>query len=613
MNHLKNLVEINGSRNSLAMIPESFGSLISLEIISFQHNNLRTLPDTVGLLTRLQHINVQNNKLKDLPREMGSWILLENLNATSNDIISLPKSSGHCHLLKKLNLGYNKIEILPDTISTLINLEILNVNNNQLNKLTSGIGKVTSLIELNLGSNTNLKKLPRSIGHLGKLKSLNICSCGISKLPNDLVKCTALQSLWLRHNRLEALPIELVEQIPTLANFDVMFNPLTKLPNRWSGLKRESVSGTGYTSRDASEYIARQSRVHPIAVKIWERMMLKHSNWKSPVVEEEEKLKQEKEVVQGKEKQKEMNVIGNNNHNHVIIHTAGAMKSNGKSVYKLPITLTEFMNELQSELGVRWDEHAYHTSIRFYKQARNLCGRAPRYDQLDLNDYENENYAKAMAIRKIEDKVVWSHRDSVRATELHQQAYESQLDSLGLKILNRRLRRDYAERKKRFQYEERIDLINKMDKELYKQEKRSQELNKMKEQKLLIEQQIIKNKMNEKMKIWKLKNPKLKKIPEGGYIVSESMSIDDTSTESNDNDDITDEGDHWFSDENLLMVPQHDDDRSNNHSRGSTRDYNYMGGGMNTERNRMNESANSILFDDYDLSLVNNTPIQLKK
>ena len=55
--------------------------------------------------------------------------------------------------------------------------------------------------------------------------------------------------------------------------FDVTGNPLRKLPEKWSGMKRKYVSGTGYTSRDASEYIARQSRVHPIAVQVWEKMM----------------------------------------------------------------------------------------------------------------------------------------------------------------------------------------------------------------------------------------------------------------------------------------------------------------------------------------------------
>ena len=55
------------------------------------------------------------------------------------------------------------------------------------------------------------------------------------------------------------------------------------------------------------------------------------------------------------------------------------MKSDGTSLYKLPITITEFMAELKQELGVRWDEHAYETSIRFFKQARNLCGRGKYY------------------------------------------------------------------------------------------------------------------------------------------------------------------------------------------------------------------------------------------
>ena len=676
MNGLKQLVEIHGSRNHLAMIPDSFGSLISLEIISFQHNNLRTLPETVGLLTRLQHINLQNNRLKDLPREMGSWILLEQLNVTSNDIISLPKSCGHCHLLKKLELGYNKIEYIPDTVSTLTHLEIFNVNSNLLNRLTSGIGKCHNLLELDLGSNTNLKCLPREIGNCGKLKKLNISSCGMSKLPNDLVRCTALQSLWLRHNRLEALPIELVEQIPTLAEFDVMNNPLRKLPEKWSGLKRSSVSGTGYTSRDASEYIARQSRVHPVAVLVWERMMAEHPNWTSPVVEGKGgEGGGEKDVNQTAKKAKKTN-DELNDPDTIVIHTAGAMKSDGTSLYKLPITITEFMAELKQELGVRWDEHAYETSIRFFKQARNLCGRgkyylrildklnlcidsfsffgffflfffflnipstmvspqAPRYDQLDVDDFENENYAREMAHRKTEDKVIWSHRDSVRAIELRQQAYESSLDSLGLKILNRRLRRDYAERKKRMKYKEKEYLLERMDEEWDKQELQAALIQKRKDEQALMEQTVVKAKMDEKMRVWRLKNP-IQTKRHKGFV----LSVNDVVEEEEENgfllgqeerkeEDEEGNGDHWYEDDVsdtssylAVQVPQQREaDEYRYHeegcsTRGSTRDYNYQGkmDGMGTQTNvtagnvgfRNVESADSTLFDDYDLELMEN-------
>ena len=463
---LKDLVEIKSGRNLLAMLPETMGGLLNLEIIQFQHNNLRTLPETIGLLTRLQHVDIRNNRLIDLPREMGSWILLRDLDVRANQITTLPASCGHCHRLKSLNMHGNSIECIPHTVSTLINLEFFDLGNNQLTSLSPGIGKVTSLIELDLGGNVNLHSLPRTIGDLGKLKTLNLSSCGISKLPNDLVRCTALQSLWLRHNRLEALPIELVEQIPTLHEFDVMGNPLRKLPERWSGLKRAHVSGTGYTSRDASEYIARQSRVHPIAVLVWERMMQKHPHWKSPTVLEQEKIEngqiqlhkeeQEKKEQEKKEQENDQNIESKEKNekkeyaykqqdkedeqkkeyeqkehkemdtpespssslpsssslspppsSEIIIHTAGMTKSNGKDIYKLPITLTEFMKELKIELGVRWDEHARNTSIRFFKQARELCGRAPRYDQLDEKDYVQEEYAKEIGKRKMEDKVVW--------------------------------------------------------------------------------------------------------------------------------------------------------------------------------------------------------------
>ena len=558
---LKALVEINGGRNLLGIIPETFGELINLEIINFQHNNLRALPETVGLLTRLQHVDLHNNKLVDLPREMGSWVLLRQLDVQSNKIKTLPSSCGHCHRLVSLNIGFNQIEMIPHTVSTLTELEFLNFSSNNLMSLTPGIGKATRLVDLDLGGNVNLHTLPRTIGDLGKLKRLNISSCGMSKLPNDLVRCTALQSLWLRHNRLEALPIELVEQVPTLHEFDVTGNPLRKLPERWSGLKRSHVSGTGYTSRDASEYIARQSRVHPMAVRVWERMMKeKAPGWRPPetpaevemphvkgvtsnVVSEmnteagamalwnDQEGKEERENrVEGKDRQddrekdeftdlKHLNQFTSSHDTTppIVVVSGGARKSDGSSVYKLPITLTEFMKELKDDLGVRWDEHARETSIRFFKQARNLFGRAPRYDQLDLNDFEEEKYARKMAARRIEDKVVWSHRDNIRAEEFRQQAYESSLDSLGLKILNRRMRRDYAERQRLQKTKEAHELNEKMRNEMIKQEERAEKLRREREEKRVREKEVLRQQVLERLNKYPVKEKKNRLV---GYVVS---------------------------------------------------------------------------------------------
>ena len=64
-----------------------------------------------------------------------------------------------------------------------------------------------------------------------------------------------------------------MEQIPTLLEFDIKGNPLSRLPDRWSGRRRAHVSRTGYTSQDAAEFAARQSRVYPVAVKVWETLM----------------------------------------------------------------------------------------------------------------------------------------------------------------------------------------------------------------------------------------------------------------------------------------------------------------------------------------------------
>lgn len=261
--------------------------------------------------------------------------------------------------------------------------------------------------------------------------------------------------------------------------------------------------------------------------------------------------------------------------------------------------------------------------------------QAPRYDQLDVDDFENENYAREMAYRKTEDKVIWSHRDSVRAIELRQQAYESSLDSLGLKILNRRLRRDYAERKKRMKYNEKEYLLERMDKEWDKQELQAALIQKRKDEQALIEQNIIKAKMDEKMRVWRLKHP-IQTKRHKGFVLSVNDVVEDEEEsigfllgrEERKEADEGGDGNHWYEEEEgvsdtsfYLAVPQQREadeyEEGDCSTRGSTRDYMYNYernmDGMGIQKNvtgnvdfRNLKSADSTLFDDYDLELMEN-------
>ena len=111
-----------------------------------------------------------------------------------------------------------------------------------------------------------------------------------------------------------------------------------------------------------------------------------------------------------------------------------------------------------------------------------------------------------------------SHRDNIRADELRQQAYESSLDSLGLKILDRRLRRDYAERSRKKKYNDTIRLNDQMKEEMIKQETRARVL-KLESNELLLKQQILlKQQMEESMKKYNANMKKHK--PQIGFVVS---------------------------------------------------------------------------------------------
>jgi len=111
-----------------------------------------------------------------------------------------------------------------------------------------------------------------------------------------------------------------------------------------------------------------------------------------------------------------------------------------------------------------------------------------------------------------------SHRDNIRADELRQQAYESSLDSLGLKILDRRLRRDYAERSRKKKYNDTIRLNDQMKEEMIKQETRARVLKLEKEKKEHEEKILLKQQMEESMKKYNANMKKHK--PQIGFVVS---------------------------------------------------------------------------------------------
>lgn len=152
----------------------------------------------------------------------------------------------------ELNLGTNQIQMLPDDLQWLVNLEVLILSNNQLRRIPRVIGHLKKLRVLDLEENrievlpseiehlrtlerlilqsNNLTTLPRSIGHLHNLIFLSCGENDIQYIPTEIGTLENLEQLYLNDNiNLHSLPYELVLcQSLQIMNIDNC--PLTSIP-----------------------------------------------------------------------------------------------------------------------------------------------------------------------------------------------------------------------------------------------------------------------------------------------------------------------------------------------------------------------------------------------
>jgi len=112
----------------LMTLPDSIGSLSSLEYLDLENNQLNILPESIGNLTKLEKLILTNNKLKTLPQSIGNLISLKKLVLKDNLLTTLPKSLGNLKKLELLVLSGNHITFIPDSIRELPQLKFLDLD-----------------------------------------------------------------------------------------------------------------------------------------------------------------------------------------------------------------------------------------------------------------------------------------------------------------------------------------------------------------------------------------------------------------------------------------------------------------------------------------------------
>ncbi|KAJ1273931.1 hypothetical protein BS78_05G023400 [Paspalum vaginatum] len=144
--------------------------------------------------------------------------------------------------LKYLEMTRLQCEALPEAISDIWSLQAVHLTYSLLIKLPKSIGKLQKLRTLNVSGCRKLKCLPDSIGDCNMLSSIDLCNCKVlTDLPNSIGRNEKLRVLRISCTKIEKLP----SSITTLKNLECLdlcsCRELVELPEGIGNLQKLQV------------------------------------------------------------------------------------------------------------------------------------------------------------------------------------------------------------------------------------------------------------------------------------------------------------------------------------------------------------------------------------
>ncbi|KAF8024182.1 hypothetical protein BT93_F1390 [Corymbia citriodora subsp. variegata] len=192
---------------ALSHIHHSIGILERLRLLDLSDCvNLRRLPDSVGNLKSLEDLNLSGcSYLEELPESIGGLDCLEELDISEGAITDLPSSLTSLKNLKKFCFRVSKVR-RRNILRTLM-FEARRALNSSCPRLASFSG-LSSLTELDMSGCSLLEgEIPRDIGCLPSLRSLDLAKNNFTTLPASIEHISGLKFLILDHcENLEVLP-----------------------------------------------------------------------------------------------------------------------------------------------------------------------------------------------------------------------------------------------------------------------------------------------------------------------------------------------------------------------------------------------------------------------
>lgn len=283
---LTNLISLDLSAHELQTFPKVILSLKKLKVLKLKvrygSTKIHEIPAQITQLKQLRHLDISGLPLRKEPSTIYQLKKLEVLKMRNIiDIVDMskkprePNTGGYrssmrgayqmtmegienLNKLKTLDMSYQtwRLKQFPIAVTQLTNLESLDISECWFKTLPTSLKKLKKLKHLNLNQSVQYLKPPEAsleflsqlkletlrlsytpnpnqvlglLGHPTRLRSLDLSSCNLKKLPELLFQFTQLKQLNLSDNALQDLPNEFA-RLSRLEVLDINTNKLKKLP-----------------------------------------------------------------------------------------------------------------------------------------------------------------------------------------------------------------------------------------------------------------------------------------------------------------------------------------------------------------------------------------------
>ena len=280
------------SSQGIDKLPKTITRFRNLQLLILTDNQLTEFPPELARMKKLQTIYVDSNQIETLylnTSDSRSFQNLENLYVGFNPLKAIPENIKNIELmmvslagckyldinkvftplasinsLEQLDLSYLNLDTIPWEVVNLYGLTTLDLSANpamewdtsiaflsQSRSIEEIILKHNKLVEVSESFKNfkNLQALDLSYNDklsvrqvldvtkgIEQLHSLNLSHCEIRELPKAIGKQKVLWDLFLQHNRLTRVPIEL-SNLEELETINLSHNDISELPEEFGDLQ----------------------------------------------------------------------------------------------------------------------------------------------------------------------------------------------------------------------------------------------------------------------------------------------------------------------------------------------------------------------------------------